>query len=127
MDTYGSQTRREQSLDPTPNGSSVSLKRTILEFAFLAFALAPMLHYGSSPFLGTFSVVFAAIVFEALPFLLIGSLVSGFLGEVAAQSRILRVLSKRNLRTVFIAAALGLLRFEAGFPFLDGQFPTGIV
>jgi len=109
MDTYGRQTRREQSLDPTPNGSSVSLKRTILEFAFLVFALAPMLHYGSSPFLGTFSVVFAAIVLEALPFLLIGSVVSGFLGKVAPQGRILRVLSKRRLRTTFIAAALGLL------------------
>jgi hypothetical protein len=87
----------------------VSLKRTILEFAFLAFALAPMLHYGSSPFLGTFSVVFAAIVLEALPFMLIGSLVSGLLGEFASQARILKLLSKGGAGAPFIAAALGLL------------------
>ena len=48
-------------------------KRTLVEFAFLVLALAPLLHFGISPFLGTFSVVFASIVFEALPFVLVVS------------------------------------------------------
>jgi uncharacterized protein len=108
MDSYGGQTRREQRFDPSSSGSSVFPKRTILEFAFLAFALAPLLHFGSSPFLGTFSVVFAAIVLEALPFLLIGSVVSGFLGGFDSQGKVIRLLSKGGARTPFVAVALGL-------------------
>ena len=107
MDTYGRQTRREQCLDPTPNGSSVSMKRTILEFAFLAFALAPLFHFGNRAFLETFSTVFAAIVLEALPFMLIGSVVSGLLGEFASQARILKLLSKGGGRRTFYRGGPG--------------------
>jgi len=92
----------------TPASQSLP-NRTLIELAFLAFALGPLLHFGAGPFLGTFSVVFAAIVLEALPFLLIGSVVSGFLGGLAAQGRILRLLSKGGAKTPFLAAALGLL------------------
>lgn len=109
MDTYGGQTRREQRFDPSSSGSSVFPKRTILEFAFLAFALAPLLHFGNRAFLGTFSTVFAAIVLEALPFLLIGTVVSGFLGGFDSRGRVIRLLSKGGARTPFVAAALGLL------------------
>lgn len=109
MDTYEGKTRREQSLAPTPNGSAVSLKRTILEFAFLVFALAPLFHFGNRAFLGTFSTIFAAIVLEGLPFMLIGSVVGGLLGEFASQASILKVLSKGGAGAPFMAAALGLL------------------
>ena len=84
-------------------------KRTLVEFAFLVLALAPLLHFGISPFLGTFSVVFVAIILEALPFLLIGSSVSGFLEEFVSQGRVARLLSEGKARTPFLAAALGLV------------------
>lgn len=109
MDTLGRRTGREQRLDLSSSDSSVFPKRTILEFAFLAFALAPLLHFGNRAFLGTFSTVFAAIVLEALPFLPIGSVVSGFLGGFDSQGRVIRLLSKGGARTPFVAAALGLL------------------
>lgn len=99
----------EQSSTPTPSGSSFSPKRALIEFAFLAFALAPLFHFGNRAFLGTFSTVFAAIVLEALPFMLIGSVVSGLLGEFASQGGILKLLSKGGAGAPFIAAALGLL------------------
>jgi hypothetical protein len=109
METFGRQSEREQSPDKIAPGSPVSPKRTIIEFAFLAFALAPLFHFGNRAFLGTFSTVFAAIVLEALPFMLIGSVVSGLLGEFASQARILKVLSKGGTGAPFIAAALGLV------------------
>jgi hypothetical protein len=80
-----------------------------LSSPFLLFALAPLLHFGNRAFLGTFSTVFAAIVLEALPFLLIGSVVSGLLGGFDSQGRVIRLLSKGGARTPFVAAALGLL------------------
>jgi uncharacterized membrane protein YraQ (UPF0718 family) len=92
-----------------PSSPQVLPKRSLVEFAFLVLVLAPLLRYGSSPFLGTFSVVFASIVLEALPFLLIGSLASGFLDEFASQGRIARLLFEGKARTPFVAAALGLL------------------
>ncbi len=109
METVGRQSEREHCPDTVATGSPVSPNRTILEFAFLAFALAPLLHFGNRAFLGTFSTVFAAIVLEALPFMLIGSVVSGLLGEFASQARMFKVLSKGGAGAPFIAAALGLL------------------
>jgi hypothetical protein len=86
MDRSGPRNWREQRFDPSSSDSSVFPKQTILEFAFLAFALAPLLHFGNRAFLGTFSTVFAAIVLEALPFLLIGSVVSGFLADLTPRA-----------------------------------------
>jgi len=83
--------------DIHPCGRQGLPKRTIVEFAFLVFVLAPLLHYGSSPLLGTFSVVFAFILLEALPFLLIGSLVSGFLDEQDSWVRVEGVLGLKKV------------------------------
>jgi len=82
--------------NPHPNGPQGMPKRTLVEFAFLVLALAPLLHYGS-PLLGTFSIVFASIVLEALPFLLIGSLVSGFLDEQDSWVRVEGVLGLKKV------------------------------
>jgi hypothetical protein len=109
MDRDGRQTIPDPHPAPPQAVSSGFPRRTILEFAFLAFALAPLIHFGNRAFLGTFSVVFAAIVLEALPFLLVGSVVSGLLGEFASQGRLLRWLSRGGAGTHCIAAALGLL------------------
>jgi uncharacterized membrane protein YraQ (UPF0718 family) len=102
-------TPSEFSSQGSPSSLQRLPKRPLVEFAFLVFVLAPLLRYGSSPFLGTFSVVFASIVLEALPFLLIGSLASGFLDEFASQGRIARLLFGGKARTPFVAAGLGLL------------------
>ena len=82
--------------DTCPSSPQGLPKRTVVEFAFLVFVMAPLLHYGS-PLLGTFSIVFASIVLEALPFLLIGSLVSGFLDEQDSWVRVEGVLGLKKV------------------------------
>jgi uncharacterized membrane protein YraQ (UPF0718 family) len=95
--------------ETTPAGRERLSKRCIIEFTFLVFVIAQLIHYGNSPVIDTFSVTFVAIVLEALPFLLFGSLLSGFLEEFVSHERLSRVLVEGRKRTVFLAAALGIV------------------
>jgi uncharacterized membrane protein YraQ (UPF0718 family) len=49
-----------------------------------------------------------AIVLEAVPFLLFGSLLSGFLEEFVSRERLSKLLVEGRKRTVFLAAAVGI-------------------
>jgi uncharacterized membrane protein YraQ (UPF0718 family) len=84
-------------------------KRTVIEFGFLLFVIAPFLHFGKTSAIATFSVTFVAILLEAMPFLLIGALVSGLLEEFVSHQRLTTVLAEGRKRTLFLAALLGIL------------------
>ncbi len=56
-----------------------------------------------------FLVIFPSIVFEALPFIIIGALISGTLEELLPQQAIARMLPKRRARAIAGSALLGLI------------------
>ncbi len=56
-----------------------------------------------------FLVIFPSIVFEALPFIIIGALISGTLEELLPQQAIARILPKRRARAIAGSALLGLI------------------
>ncbi len=56
-----------------------------------------------------FLVIFPSIVFEALPFIIIGALISGTLEELLPQQAIARLLPKRRARAIAGSALLGLI------------------
>ncbi len=62
----------------------------------------------------TFLVIFPSIVFEALPFVIIGALISGALEEFLPQRLITRILPRRRSLAIAGSAVLGLV-----FPMCD--------
>ena len=57
---------------------------------------------------GSFSVVFSSIALEAMPFMLIGSLVGGIIEVFVSRDRIESLLPDRNWASACVAAALGM-------------------
>ncbi len=84
----------------------------ILEAAFLCLALA-LLWLGSlqgfSDMVGDLSISFVAIMVEAMPFMLLGSVVGGLIETFVPQELVSRLLAGRKHTTVFVAAGLGLI------------------
>lgn len=84
-------------------------KKTLIELSFLIFALAPVIHYGLTPAIATFSLIFSAIILEALPFLLLGALVGGLMEVWAPREKLGSWFKKRKWYTLFLAAGLGFV------------------
>jgi len=107
----------------TPPGKSVevdnsmSAQRTgkgtlIIEVTFLCLALGFLWfarRLGYREMVGDLSISFVAIMVEALPFMLLGSVVGGLIEAFIPPELVRRLLAGRNLSTVFIAAGLGII------------------
>ncbi len=83
--------------------------KTIMEFGFLVFALAPLIHYGPTPTIATFSLIFSGILLEALPFLLLGVLVGGLMEVWVSREKLSAWFEQRKWYTIFLAAGLGFV------------------
>ncbi|MDN5278737.1 MAG: uncharacterized protein PWR01_2702 [Clostridiales bacterium] len=59
--------------------------------------------------LRTFSVVFISILFEALPFMLLGSLAGGFIEEYMPRQKLVSLMPEGSTKAVFAAAAIGFV------------------
>jgi uncharacterized membrane protein YraQ (UPF0718 family) len=84
----------------------------ILEAAFLCFALVLLLlkgFQGLHDFVGDLAISFVAIMVEATPFMLLGSLVGGLIETFIPQEMVGRLLAGRRHGAVFTGAALGLI------------------
>jgi uncharacterized membrane protein YraQ (UPF0718 family) len=57
----------------------------------------------------TFSIIFLSILFEALPFMLIGSFAGGLIEEFVSREKVIEILPEKSKRAVFMAAAIGFL------------------
>ncbi len=91
---------------PTP---AVTL---IIEAAFLCFALGFLWlakRAGYHEMVGDLSISFVAIMVEALPFMLLGSIVGGLIEAFLPQELVSRLLAGRKNKAVFIAAGLGII------------------
>jgi uncharacterized membrane protein YraQ (UPF0718 family) len=88
-------------------------KRSIdaLPALFLAVAVVclPVVADPDAETFGALSVVFISIVLEAIPFMLIGSLVGGLIEAFISRERLVTLLPQRGWPTVCIAAGLGLI------------------
>jgi uncharacterized membrane protein YraQ (UPF0718 family) len=109
MKKYCRQTGPIPLSESASSGLSASDKRTILEFGFLVFAIAPIIHCGNTPAIRTFSLTFSAIIIEALPFLLIGALAGGLIEVLVPGEKLTAWFAKRKWYTLFLAAGLGFV------------------
>ena len=83
--------------------------RNALIAAGVAAAWALPAFWGDRPGVRTFALVFGSIVLEALPFMLVGSLVGGLIEVFVSRERLLRHLPRGPLALTCAAAALGLV------------------
>ena len=88
-------------------GIAVSI--LFLLVAYLFFILGNSQNQDFVTFLGIFSINFTSIVLEAVPFMLIGTLVGGVIEVFVPIALIDRFLGRGNKNGVFLAGGLGLL------------------
>ncbi|HKK99928.1 MAG TPA: permease [Desulfotignum sp.] len=92
-----------------PARSKISDTGRYLQMFFLAAAiLMAAFHVRSDVFI-TFSVIFSAIVLEAFPFMLIGTLLGGFVEVFLSRDQLLRILPKEKKQAVAVAAFMGII------------------
>jgi uncharacterized membrane protein YraQ (UPF0718 family) len=101
----------EQPSNPYP-GASTGRKVHSIDYVpalFLAAAIV-FLPIGSerSP-LNSLAIVFVSIILEAIPFMMIGSLVGGFIEAFVSRERMATLLPRKGWLTVCIAAAAGFV------------------
>ncbi|MGP8283312.1 MAG: permease [Desulfomonilaceae bacterium] len=94
-----------------------SIIAPLLESVFLLFSVGLLLmrdRLGLQEVVSDLSISFVAIMVEAMPFMLIGSLIGGLIEEFVPQELLGRLLEGRERSAIFIAAGLGLI-----FPVCD--------
>ncbi|MGB2820576.1 MAG: permease [Phycisphaerae bacterium] len=103
--------------DAAGGGGAVArfaLAGRLLELAFVLLAASMLVFYRQFPHLRQQQVrevtrVFLGIVLEALPFMLLGSMVGGLIEVFVSTERLSAVLSRRRGRSVLVAAGMGLV------------------
>lgn len=92
--------------------SRPSIIPVIIEADFLLLAVGLLLMgdlFGLQAVVGDLSISFVAIMVEAMPFLLIGSLIGGIIEEFVSKEILGRLLSGRQRFAIFLSAGLGLI------------------
>ncbi len=82
---------------------------TIAGIAFVTAALAVLVLERGSPAVRTLSITFVSIVLEAMPFMMLGSLVGGFVEVFVSRDRIAALLPRRPWAAIAVAGLLGLI------------------
>ena len=96
----------------TGHAHRASTKETSIAYlpAFFLVAALFFLPTGSdSEALNSLAIVFVSIVLEAIPFMLIGSLVGGFIEAFVSRERMATILPRKGWLTVCLAAAAGVV------------------
>lgn len=91
------------------NSFGITISVLFLTFASLLFISGNSENEKYSTFLGVFSIYFTSIVLEALPFMLIGTLVGGIIEVFVPLSMVDRFFGRKQTSAVFLAGGLGLL------------------
>jgi uncharacterized membrane protein YraQ (UPF0718 family) len=80
-----------------------------VQIYFLVSAiLMAAFHVRSEAFV-SFSIIFCAIVLEALPFMLLGTLLGGFVEVFVSREQLLRILPREKSQAVVVSAFLGII------------------
>ena len=89
-----------------PKGSRIALWAQLL---FVLLALGLLVFFRERAQFQTLGIIFVSIVLEALPFMLLGTLIGGFIEVFLPREKITRWLPEGRWWTVFIGAGIGLL------------------
>ena len=81
----------------------------LLALLLVAAGWALPLGWGDQAAVRTFALIFGSIVLEALPFMLVGSLVGGLIEVFVSRERLTRHLPRQALALTCVAALLGLV------------------
>ena len=76
---------------------------------FVICALGLIVFFRETPQFRTFGIIFASIVLEAFPFMLVGTLIGGVIEIFVSRETLTAWLPKRRYVAVFVAAGLGAL------------------
>jgi uncharacterized membrane protein YraQ (UPF0718 family) len=79
------------------------------QLLFVLLALGLLVFFRDRPQFHTLGIIFVSIVLEALPFMLLGTLVGGLIEVFIAREKITRWLPERRWWTVFAGAGIGLI------------------
>lgn len=88
------------------SGGGIAL---VIQAGFLIFAAAFLVIWGQREEFRTFSIIFSAIVLEAFPFMLLGTLMGGLIEVFVPRERITALMPENPWLTVFMAAGLGMI------------------
>lgn len=80
-----------------------------IQLSFVSAVAVLILFYRDSKAFETLSITFVSIFLEALPFMLLGSLIGGFIEIFVSKASLARILPKSSRKSIFIAAGVGLL------------------
>jgi uncharacterized protein len=87
----------------------IGKKALTAQLLFVLIAIGLLVLFRDRPQFHTLGIIFVSIVLEAFPFMLLGTLIGGFIEVFIPQETITRFLPERRWWAVFIAAALGLI------------------
>jgi uncharacterized membrane protein YraQ (UPF0718 family) len=79
------------------------------QWIFLAVALSLFILWRGEALLATLAITFVSIILEAFPFMLIGTLIGGFIEVFVHREWIAGVLPSKQWITCFLAAGLGMI------------------
>jgi len=92
-----------------PSQQKSSKKAFIVQLLFLLLAIGLLVFFHDRPQFHTLGIIFVSIVLEAFPFMLLGTLIGGFIEVFIPRETITRFLPERRWWAVFIAAAMGVI------------------
>ncbi len=84
-------------------------KALMAQAIFVLLAVSLVVFFRNRPQFHTLGIIFVSIVLEAFPFMLLGTLIGGFIEVFIPRETITRFLPERRWWTVFIAAAMGVI------------------
>lgn len=90
-------------------GRTVSVIGRYLQIVFLVSALLMTVFYSRSEYYTTFSIIFSSIVLEAFPFMLLGTLIGGFMEVFLSREMLIRILPPKKYDAIILAALLGII------------------
>ncbi len=79
------------------------------QLLFVLFSLSLIFLFRDTPQFRTLGIVFVSIVLEAMPFMLLGTLIGGFIEVFVPREKVTRWLPEGRWWTVFIGAGIGVL------------------
>ena len=80
-----------------------------MQTLFLVSALLMVVFHARSEQFVTFSIIFSSIVLEAFPFMLLGTLLGGFMEVFLSRERLISILPGKKYNAIILAGLLGII------------------
>ncbi|BBO69920.1 hypothetical protein DSCA_38500 [Desulfosarcina alkanivorans] len=92
-----------------PPGETGSRFFIVAQFGSVAALVGLIVFFRRTPGFATLSITFVSIFLEALPFMLLGAAIGGFIEVFVSKTAITRIVPARPLPAILLAAGLGLV------------------